>query len=557
MFGQGSTAKHLYNTTNNGTFLFVSSWRHCFSSNAPFGTLHLFYSLFFFTPILWRISHTSYFLLLYAAISRGMSTTSQFTKFHELSPYGQPPGTKIRAKIVSKFPPKVWEKNGRSGKLLGLIITDGESKTKATIFSGVDEFDAYIQQGKTYAFTNFMVRTPANMQYHNFSFPYEINFSEATTYEEIDDSAVTVDLRSVKTVPLDMVVAQLKAYSMRAQAVVAANPTARAPTEPLFNVLGVLVGAAELNSFTSKRGKAITKREIEVVDGSMTKIKIILWGDVAIKCTEELAATRPIVLIQGISFNYFSNSVTISSDFDATIDYNPDIETARALAAWYKTEGSASTFVDMPSGTSGSNNSRPVLIASINDNEILSNPDRPFYYTITGTVTAIRKPLSAAEANEENARRGGELYYNACASCKKKVPEDSFSSACPMCNAPLTVTKRYIMSFAFADGSGQRWLTSFADEAEKIIGISADELASYRTSDPDQFERILADTTHRSFNLRVKARVDQRDQNSEYGPSVRLSVVSVTPIDYVAAIDEKLHDIEDMMAHNFNLDYIF
>lgn len=483
-----------------------------------------------------------------------MSTTAnQFMKFNELSPFGQPPGAKLRAKIISKFPPKAWEKNGRSGKLLGLVISDGESKTKATIFSGVDEFDARVQQGKTYAFSNFAVRTPANMQYHNFSFPYEINFSEQTTYEEVDD-AINIDLRTVRTVPLDIVVANLKAFAVRAQNVA---PGARVPADPLFNVLGVLVGASELNSFTSKRGKALTKRDIEVVDGSMTKIKITLWGDVAAKCTEELAATHPVVLIQGLNFNSFSNTTTISSDFDAIIDYNPDTEASKSLAKWYQTEGSASAFIEMPSASSAAP-SRSVLISSIVDDEILTFPDRTFDYTITGSVIAIRKPLSAAEANDENStRRGSELYYNACSSCKKKVPEDSFSSSCPSCNAPLTVTKRYIMSFAFADGSGQRWITAFADEAEKIIGCSADELAAYRSTDPDHFDRILADATHRAFTMKVRAKVDQRDQNYEMGPRIRLTVATVNPVDYPAMIDEKMADIQDMMNHNFDLNYIY
>ncbi len=471
--------------------------------------------------------------------------TTEFQKLSDLTPYTQVASSKLRAKIISKFPAKTWEKNGRAGKLLGMIISDGESKTKATIFSGVDEFDAQVKAGKTYAFTNFTVRNPANTQYHNYTYPYEINFSDQTVYDEVDDSALVPDINNVRLTPLDSVVANLKAFGIRAQETA---PGQRTPSD-VFNAMGVVVSASELNSFVSKKGKSVTKRTIEIVDGSLTKISIVLWGDIAIKCTEDLADNNSVVIIQGLNFNSFNNSYTITSDFDAHIDINPPTDTARSLASWYKSEGSQSTFVDMPTG--GNNvPTQSVLISSIVDDEIFANGDTPMYYTITGCISAIRKPST----DGEDGRRGGELYYNACSKCSKKVADDAFADTCPSCNEQLTVMKRYLMSFAFSDGSAQRWFTAFAGDAQKIIGISADDLAAYRETDPEQFERILADASHRTFTLRVRARVDQRD-NSEYGPTIRLSVVSVSEVDYAYSIEQKLKDINDM-THNFNLDYV-
>ena len=45
----------------------------------------------------------------------------------------------------------------------------------------------------------------------------------------------------------------------------------------------------------------------------------------------------------------------------------------------------------------------------------------------------------------------------------------------------LVVVVRYIMVVKVSDSTGEAWFSSFNDEAEKIIGCSADELNKLRS----------------------------------------------------------------------------
>ncbi|XP_076904875.1 replication protein A 70 kDa DNA-binding subunit B-like [Bidens hawaiensis] len=62
---------------------------------------------------------------------------------------------------------------------------------------------------------------------------------------------------------------------------------------------------------------------------------------------------------------------------------------------------------------------------------------------------------------------------------------------------PLIIAKnRYILSAKFTDATGGAWITAFGDDAEKIIGCSADELYHMRGhGDGSSYQTQLKKTT--------------------------------------------------------------
>lgn len=75
------------------------------------------------------------------------------------------------------------------------------------------------------------------------------------------------------------------------------------------------------------------------------------------------------------------------------------------------------------------------------------------------------------------------MWYRACKTCKKKVTEAIGSGFwCEGCQKNEdNCSLKYILAAKFSDVSGGAWFSVFNDEAEKIIGCSADELDSLKS----------------------------------------------------------------------------
>lgn len=70
------------------------------------------------------------------------------------------------------------------------------------------------------------------------------------------------------------------------------------------------------------------------------------------------------------------------------------------------------------------------------------------------------------------------MWYRACKTCNKKVTEAIGSGYwCDNCQKnDEECSLRYIMVVRVSDASGEAWVSTFNEEAERIMGCSADEL---------------------------------------------------------------------------------
>lgn len=62
-----------------------------------------------------------------------------------------------------------------------------------------------------------------------------------------------------------------------------------------------------------------------------------------------------------------------------------------------------------------------------------------------------------------------------------------------------------------ADATGSRWVTAFNDDAEKILGMSAQELGELKENDKDAYLQKFGEANFKTFtfNLRAKSEVFQ------------------------------------------------
>lgn len=102
------------------------------------------------------------------------------------------------------------------------------------------------------------------------------------------------------------------------------------------------------------------------------------------------------------------------------------------------------------------------LLVSKNNMKLLS--PQPIFFSIRAYVSFIKPDQT--------------MWYRACKTCNKKVTEAIGSGYwCENCQKnDEECSLRYIMVVRVSDASGEAWFSTFNEEAERIIGCSADEL---------------------------------------------------------------------------------
>merc|ERR1711929_19760 len=64
---------------------------------------------------------------------------------------------------------------------------------------------------------------------------------------------------------------------------------------------------------------------------------------------------------------------------------------------------------------------------------------------------------------------------------------------------------RYILRFCATDFSGNIWMTSFNEVAEKILKVPATEAEKLLNTDPEAYDRMFKDATFKKYVFKCKA----------------------------------------------------
>jgi len=69
-----------------------------------------------------------------------------------------------------------------------------------------------------------------------------------------------------------------------------------------------------------------------------------------------------------------------------------------------------------------------------------------------------------------------------------------------------------------ADATGSRWITAFNEDAEKILGMSAQELGELKENDNDAYMQKFGEASFKRFmfNLRAKSEVFQVSSSEKH-----------------------------------------
>ncbi|XP_024524116.1 replication protein A 70 kDa DNA-binding subunit D [Selaginella moellendorffii] len=387
----------------------------------------------------------------------------------------------IKVRVTSKGPLRTYRNARGEGSVFNVELTDEDgTQIQATMFKeAAEKFYPMFELGKVYYVSNGNLRM-ANRRFSAVKNDYEMTLNASSGVEEVtepDGKPGVIPLVKYNFVKIE----DLAAYVNKRE---------------LFDAIGIVQSVSSTMSVRRKVDNTeFAKREIVLVDQSQKTVAVSLWSSLAVEDGAkllEMLPDAPVVVIRSVRANDFQG-VSLSTSPNSMVWINPDIPEARELRSWYDESGKDATLTSVGAGLSqraGPTNDNRADISDITAPSV--GEGKAAYFTVRACISYIKPDQT--------------MWYTACSTCNRKVSEDSSRFWCEACQRHFdTASRRYIMLAKLTDHSGDAWVSFFNDQAEQILGVSADELATIKSQDDDQrqYSSQLSKVVWSSYVFRV------------------------------------------------------
>ncbi|XP_048595412.1 replication protein A 70 kDa DNA-binding subunit D-like isoform X2 [Brassica napus] len=452
-----------------------------------------------------------------AAPAARMAMTRRVHPLVSLNPY-QGSWT-IKVRVTNKGTMRNYKNAKGEGCVFNVELTDEGTQIQATMFNdAARKFYDRFHLGKVYYISRGSLKL-ANKQFKTVQNDYEMTLNENSEVEEASNEETFVPETKFNFVPIE----ELGMYVNQKE---------------LIDLIGVVQSVSPTMSIRRRTdNEMIPKRDITLADESKKTVVVSLWNDLATGVGQELldmADKSPVIAIKSLKVGDFQG-VSLSTIRRSNVVINPESPEAKKLKSWFDSEGKEASMSSIGSGMSplAKNGSWSMYTDRVLLSHITSNPslgeEKPVFFSTRGYISFIKPDQT--------------MWYQACKTCNKKVTEAMDSGYwCEGCQKKdEECSLRYIMVVKVSDSTGEAWFSSFNDEAEKIIGCSADELNKLRSEggEVNEFQTKLKEATWSSHVFRIS--VTQNEYNGE--KRQRVTVKGVAPVDFAAEARLLLQDI--------------
>ncbi|XP_043704466.1 replication protein A 70 kDa DNA-binding subunit B [Telopea speciosissima] len=430
----------------------------------------------------------------------------------------------IKVRVSSKGNMRSYKNARGEGFVFNVELADEDgTQIQATMFNdAAKKFYDMFELGKVYYISRGTLKV-ANKQFKTVQNDYEMTLNENSVVEEATGEETFIPETKFKFVSID----QLGLYVNGRE---------------LVDIIGVVQNVSPTMSIRRKiNNETIPKRDITIADESKKTVVVSLWNDLATNIGQELldmAETAPVVAIKSLKVGDFQG-VSLSSLTKSTVLLNPDIPESKKLKSWYDSEGKGSPLASVGSGlvststrTGRSLYSDRVFVSHITGNPSLGEDNKPEFFNLKACISFIKPDQT--------------MWYRACKTCNKKVTETVGSGYwCEGCQKnDEECSLRYIMVVKVSDPSGEAWLSVFNEQAEKIIGCTADELDRMKSEDMDAYNLKLKEATWVPHLFRVS--VAQNEYMNE--KRQRITARTQALLDFAAESRYLIEEISKMQV---------
>ncbi|XP_058805155.1 replication protein A 70 kDa DNA-binding subunit-like [Phymastichus coffea] len=436
--------------------------------------------------------------------SGGISTTP----IAALSPYHN--RWVIKARVTNKSNIRTWSNSRGEGKLFHMDLLDESGEIRCTAFrEQCDKFYDMIEIGKVYFITRGVLK-PANKQFNNLKNDYEMTIGNDTEIAACNEESQEIPEVQFNFVSISSIEHKQK--------------------DELIDVLGIVKFCSDVQSLTARTtGRELKKRDLSIVDENNDLINLTLWGQQAIEFNGD---NNPVVAMKGVKIGEFQGGKNLSIVASSLFQVDPDLPQAHKLRGWFKTVGASeeSRSISKVSADGGSMNG-PWSTFKEAEEQRFGHADQPNQFITKATVNLIRS---------ENA------LYKACPTegCKKKVVDQSNGMyKCEKCQRDYpNFTYRLLASANLVDWTGHKWATAFNEQAEILVGATAQELGELKEQNNDAYLEKIGEAAFKSYIFKLRLR--QETYNDEN--RLKATVVSIQPINYKVYTEYLLKKIKEL-----------
>ena len=370
------------------------------------------------------------------------------------------------------------------GQYFSFNVSDESGEIRITAFNKeVDSFFSRVEKGSVYHISKATLKT-ANKKFSTVKNEYEIILKNSSTVVFCDNITINPQLH------FDFIpISELENR----------NP------KDIIDVIGVCITVEEVSQLTTKAGREVSKRELNLMDSSGKRVRVTLWGEQA----ETFNGTsQPIVAVKAACLSGYGGR-SLSASFSSTIIVNPDIPEALKLKAWYDTNGKTMK-VETLTHTWSDN-----IIAKANWktlNEMKNVPEEQIYKVVADVV----------DIQPDNC------IYKACPQCNRKLDEVSPENyCCAKCKKFVTAyNNRFALKVKISDPTAMQWVTCFQETAEILLGHNAQTLAELRKTDGAEFKHVLQKVTSTRHVFINKVKLGKYKD----GTGVQTTVMEILPV---------------------------
>ncbi|CAL5362382.1 unnamed protein product [Camellia sinensis] len=455
------------------------------------------------------------------APSARMAMTRRVHPLVSLNPYQG--NWTIKVRVTGKGNMRTYKNARGEGCVFNVELTDEDgTQIQATMFNeAAKKFFDKFQLGKVYYISKGTLKV-ANKQFKTVQNDYEMTLNENSEVEEASNEAAFIPETKFNFVPID----ELGPY---------------VNSNELVDVIGVVQNVSPTLSIRRKiNNETIPKRDVTIADETKKTVVVSLWNDLATNIGQELldmSDKSPVVAIKSLKVGDFQG-VSLSALSKSIVVVNPDTPESKKLRSWYDSEGKEVSMASIGSGMSSTTNTGTrsmyidrVTLSYITQNQSLGE-DKPVFFSMRAYISFIKPDQT--------------MWYRACKTCNKKVTEAIGSGYwCEGCQKnDEECSLRYIMVVKVSDASGEAWLSVFNEQAEKIIGCSADELDKLKSQEgegnPFQLKLKSATWVPHLFRVSVTPHEYMNEKRQ------RITARAVAPVDFAAESRFLLEEISKM-----------
>jgi len=458
-----------------------------------------------------------------------IATDSPILPITELSSYHMK--WVIKARVTNRAPLRLFKRGSGDGKVFHVDLLDAAGgEIRASFFN--EAADAYLNVltvGGCYLFSRGSVRV-ANKQFNTTNHRYELSFDSNAMIQEASEDAT---ISAVKFNFSDLRVVQGKTTPCR------------------VDLCGVVSAFGPCTAFTSKDGKDLVKRDITLVDDTATSLQLTLWGDRA-KTDDAKFQGHPVVALKSVFVKEWNGGRSGSILESGALVFQPEGPEAKRIQHWWTQGGSTQSIAALSiSGAGGGARARNAKPCSLSEMRQLAEQlvsDQPENYRV---VTRLALVQTTKQGEKQP------LHYMACAEpregssllCNRRVDERGF---CAACNRAGKTAVRLNARCRFADYEDSMWLTTFHEAAEKVLGMSGDELRTLDDGASDRGEggRENLEAAIRARYFSEPMQLIARAKLDTYNGDTRTNVtcIEAVPVNRADHGREMLKNIQSMLA---------